>query len=412
MKLAYAKKVSEEIHEISIVGEIGEVVNGDYIAADIAFINRNKLASQINLRINTEGGNVISGFKIIGAVLNSSIPVHTYNDGIAYSMGFELWLSAKKENRHASFFASWMAHAARFIGEDDNIIEPENEDDTAFLNVINNSMSEFTSEASGKTKQDILKMFEKDTFFTPDEMVKNGFLNASNIIKYSSMPQFQSTMSIQEKIKTIAAFYTDKNNNTNKTNNTYNMDLKALATEMKLNPEASIDAIVANYKSVVSDKEKAVNEVKTLQDEQKTNLTAIKDLEKNNKDLEAKLKTHEEKEKELKKEAIKAKVDKAVEEGKFKEEDKDELTAMAVKNPEMFEKIVSMAQVQLNVKAPDITAHLKGDKFSEMAAKIGVDVKNMNFDYLWKNEPDKLEEIKAESPKLYEAMERMWIDNA
>ena len=73
-----------------------------------------------------------------------------------------------------------------------------------------------------------------------------------------------------------------------------------------------------------------------------------------------------------------------VKEGKFKEEDKEELTAMAIENPEMFEKFVAKAQVKLSVQAPDVTMHLQGDQLSEVAIKNGIKAENMNYDYLWK----------------------------
>jgi ATP-dependent protease ClpP protease subunit len=71
----------------------------------------------------------LEGFKIISAILNSEIPVHTYNDGFAMSMGFFIWISAKKENRHMSAFATNMIHAARFVDENGMMVEPENADE-------------------------------------------------------------------------------------------------------------------------------------------------------------------------------------------------------------------------------------------------------------------------------------------
>ena len=166
---------------------------------------------------------------------------------------------------------------------------------------------------------------------------------------------------------------------------------------------------MAKYKSVVAELNEAKKTITTLEGEKETNLSAIKDFEKNTKELEAKVKDFEEKEAELKAEAIKTKVEAAIKEGKFKEEDKEELTAMAIENPEMFEKFVAKAQVKLSVQAPDVTMHLQGDQLSEVAIKNGIKAENMNYDYLWKNEPDKLKAIKADYPKVYEAMEAIWI---
>jgi len=405
MELLYAKKTEERVFEIQLVGAIGEEVDGNYIAADIAFINKNKLADRINLRINSEGGNVVNGIKIIGSIMNSIIPVHTYNDGVSYSMGFAIWITAKLENRHASFFANWMAHAARFLNDEGQIVEPENEDDKSFLDVINNSLTELTLKNLNKSRTEVLKMLSKDTFFTAEQMVNLGFIKNENIIQYDSMPQFKANATIQDKIKTIAAFYSEQSNNLNNNKMT---DFKALTAKMQLNPDASAESHVAKYDNVVAEKKQALENIKTLEAKHAESLEVIKESKKEVDTLNAKVKEYEEKEAELRLEAVKAEVDNAIRDGKFKEEDRTEIEAIAIESPKAFKALVSKAQLSVTTQVPDISAQLQGDTLKDIAAKVGLEAKDMNYDNLWKNNPEKLDEIKAEFPKVFAAMESKW----
>jgi len=49
--------------------------------------------SRINVRINSPGGSVMHGDPIITALRNSKAEIHTYNDGMAASMAFDIWLA-------------------------------------------------------------------------------------------------------------------------------------------------------------------------------------------------------------------------------------------------------------------------------------------------------------------------------
>ena len=64
--------------------------------------------TRINVRINSPGGSMYHGNAIITAIQNSSAEVHTYNDGLAASMGADIWLSSK--NRHMADNSVLMIH--------------------------------------------------------------------------------------------------------------------------------------------------------------------------------------------------------------------------------------------------------------------------------------------------------------
>ena len=69
--------------------------------------------SRINVRINSPGGSVMHGDPIITALRNSTADIHTYNDGMAASMAFDIWLAGG--TRHISTHSKLMAHATASI---------------------------------------------------------------------------------------------------------------------------------------------------------------------------------------------------------------------------------------------------------------------------------------------------------
>lgn len=67
--------------------------------------------NRINIRINSPGGIVSEGLPMFNAIAQSKAEVHTYNDGIAYSMGAILLLAAPKGNVHAAKNSLVLLHA-------------------------------------------------------------------------------------------------------------------------------------------------------------------------------------------------------------------------------------------------------------------------------------------------------------
>jgi len=68
-----------------------------------------KSNSRINIRINSPGGSVMHGDPIITAIRNSKSEIHTYVDGMAASMAFDIWISGHK--RHVGINSKLMTHA-------------------------------------------------------------------------------------------------------------------------------------------------------------------------------------------------------------------------------------------------------------------------------------------------------------
>ena len=100
--------------ELFIYGNIG--TGGGEISANV-FNSQLKIAEQsfaeIDIRINSGGGNIFEGFAIFNAMRNSKAVINIFVDGIAASMGSVIALAGKKVlmSRNAMF----MTHRAKCV---------------------------------------------------------------------------------------------------------------------------------------------------------------------------------------------------------------------------------------------------------------------------------------------------------
>jgi ATP-dependent protease ClpP protease subunit len=106
---------SADIYLYGYIGQMGFDASEDI--TDIAVVKAIRelegYVKRINIRINSPGGSVLHGDPIVTAIKNSKAEIHTYVDGMAASMAFDIWVSSK--NRHASAHSKLMVHATSTI---------------------------------------------------------------------------------------------------------------------------------------------------------------------------------------------------------------------------------------------------------------------------------------------------------
>ena len=71
MNLVYAKINSERIATIRLSGLVKWETNAEAIASEINRISDTAAADRINVRINSQGGNVMAGIHIVAAIMSS-----------------------------------------------------------------------------------------------------------------------------------------------------------------------------------------------------------------------------------------------------------------------------------------------------------------------------------------------------
>jgi len=387
MKIAFAKISADKIANIYLTGEIGWEANANVIADEINYISNNKIANKIKLHINSEGGSVIDGIRIVSAVLNSQIPVETINEGYAMSMAAVIWLAAKRDNRFMSDFAVTMLHAPYFPGED---IEDFSEDLKDFLTKTYNQLSTILQMQTGKSKEDIDMIFSRDSFYDAQDCINAGFCSKENIISYGEKPLIDNSLPIDLKIKKIAAFY----------NNLKKIDMNVLDklnNMLGLRTEASETVTIEAINALKSDKTGLEKEIVSLKKDYQHSQTSLKDAENKVKELEAKLTEFETKEVEAKEAAAEKLVKDAIAAGKFNSEKEADLIALAKKDIDSFNLLCE----SVNVKAPNIAAELNNDTPEN---GYGVEEKDFDFETLEAKYPDVLAKIQVENPKMYNTL--------
>jgi ATP-dependent Clp endopeptidase proteolytic subunit ClpP len=158
-------KLDSNTAEILIYGEIGNwgdnCVNANGFVKELKALE--KSCSLINLRINSNGGNVYEGIAIFNAIKNSKTEIDAYVDGIAASMATLIAMACRKV--YMSKYARFMTHrpSGGAWGTAEELRAVATEIDA--LEVIGNKMYQ---EKTGLSETEVSAKFlnGKDNFFS------------------------------------------------------------------------------------------------------------------------------------------------------------------------------------------------------------------------------------------------------
>lgn len=265
--------------EIYLYGLIGqwEKVNASEFVAELKRLE--KEYSQIDIHINSDGGVITEGTAIYNAMKNSTATIHTYNDGIAASMGAILLLAGEKV--HMASNATLMLHkpSAGAMGEADDMRQTADLLDKMENNLVN-MISAKTGKESDWIKNNWVKARE-DKWFNADEAMQAGLIDAvtGSVAKDIPKPTNIKQMNTAE----VAQLYSQRlvaqlNKNTNQNS----MDVQSLLNALEIkNVEASNGTAAF---ATVTNKFNALNaKVNQLQNENETLRNAQKESEKSQK---------------------------------------------------------------------------------------------------------------------------------
>lgn len=131
----------------------------------------------INLYINSNGGDVKEGVGIYNQLKRHGAKVNGYVDGNAYSVAFLILMACDHKvmnlGTSALIHEMWMtvsgnAKALRSYADDlDKLMESNRQ---IFLEACNHKL----------TEEELIEMMEVETFLTPDECLKYGFIDEIN----------------------------------------------------------------------------------------------------------------------------------------------------------------------------------------------------------------------------------------
>ena len=188
----------------------------------------------INIRINSPGGSVWDGLAIANAIKASKKDVHTWNDGLAASMGAVILVSAKKGNRHAAKGSITMIHSASSYegGNAENMREAATALD-AYDEVLATFFADAIGEDVAKIKADYFD--GKDHYLTGQQAADLGFVTVEDY-QSEEMPANIMAMSFMQ----VAALYKPEAKAEDKPSSSF---MKIVIDEVKtfLNPKSNTE---------------------------------------------------------------------------------------------------------------------------------------------------------------------------
>lgn len=170
-----------------------------------AFNALEKSHERINIHINGPGGSVWEGLPIFNAIKSSKKEVHTYNDGIAFSMAAMILLAAKPGRVHAAKGSLMMIHNVSTWSYG-NARKLRKDADT--MDKYDDVLGGLIADRTGKTL-DVVQaeyMDYDDHYFTPDEAKAEGFIDVVEDYDAEDMPENVKEMSPEQ----VAAWYDER----------------------------------------------------------------------------------------------------------------------------------------------------------------------------------------------------------
>lgn len=194
---------NSNIGKLKIYGVIGDWWEGNTANSFTrAFQELEAKYDEIHIHINSPGGSVHEGLAIANAIKSSSKDVHTYVDGIAYSMAAIITLAAAKGNAHMAKGSLLMLHNASTFTFGNSADLREEAD---ILDKYDDTLVSFVTDRTGQSLADARKTYfnHKDNFFTSDEAKAEGLIDTIESYEAEGTPDNVRNMNIKE----VAAWY-------------------------------------------------------------------------------------------------------------------------------------------------------------------------------------------------------------
>lgn len=149
---------------------------------------------RINIRINSPGGSMYHGNAIVNAIVNSDKEIHTYNDGLAASMGFGIFMAAP--NRHWGRASTGMSHKPSTVtwgNADDHMGSID------MLEAFETTLTEVLSSNLGITETEVSATFMtgKDKWITRKEAKSLGLITIDD--KFDSKEETKDLSNLSHK---------------------------------------------------------------------------------------------------------------------------------------------------------------------------------------------------------------------
>lgn len=349
------ENVSAEILLYGSIGNTSKNSTNDFISQFKSLENHNK---QINVRINSTGGDVFDGITIYNTIKNSTAEVHVYVDGLAASMASVIALAGKKI--YISRYAQLMLHkvSGNVNGDSEKLRET-----ASLMEEVEQSISEIYASRTGLSVDEVNTKFlqrGKDTWLSAKQALQNNLVD-------EIFDGFVSKPTVSNDANQLWNFYDLQIQNNL---NSENMELKLSIINQLGLQESATETEIFNALEVQT---KVINDLKS---ENQTLATQLTDF-KNQLQLSIKAK-------------VKDLIDTAIQSKQITEEHRASFTALAEAN-------YDATKVAINAIKPyqSISNQLVTDE---------AETEYKTFSEYQKNAPELLAEMKVSNPAKFTAL--------
>ena len=212
----------------------------------------------VEILICSEGGVVMDGYKIIGAMEHTKCKVDTYCIGLAASIAAVIFQLGRYRimDRHGIL----MFHPP-FGGQDPQALEK-----------IRNSLISIVSERTGRTPEEVGRIMDANTWMDAEMALKMGFCDEIRDIAGLNKGRVSSSKDAKAIVKEFSLVLNkivdQKRQLPIEFKNKKNMS--KIANKLNLNPEASDDAINMEIDSIINKAKSAEEKAKGLEDKMKS----------------------------------------------------------------------------------------------------------------------------------------------
>jgi len=166
------------------------------------FKSLEKKYQRINVHINSPGGSVHDGLPMFNAIKASKADVHTYIDGIAYSMGAMIALAGKTV--HAPKGALMLIHNVSSIAMGNAMDMRQAADE---MDVYDDVLSQLIADKTGKPLADVKQnwMNYQDNLMSAQTAFDNKLVDVLEDYQTGEMPDNVAAMKLEDVIKFYSA---------------------------------------------------------------------------------------------------------------------------------------------------------------------------------------------------------------
>jgi ATP-dependent protease ClpP protease subunit len=364
----YINNVTPEEGTMLLYNQIGSFVdengnytygiNGEQFAYEMKYLESR--CKTINVRINSIGGSVMDGYSIVSSILNSSCTVNTYVDGLAASTAG--WIAVAGAKCYMMDYGTFMMHDPTSMGGDKK-----------YLDIVKDTIVTILSNRTQKTPEEIFSMMKKETWLTAKECKNEGICD--EIVSSGKKIKIKKTESLYN-IYSIYNQLIQPKKQMKQLNNLLNLGESAEEQEQIV--------AIESLKAEISDKQKEIETLKSKVDALENDKAETERLAKEKLVAEAT-----------------AMVEKAIQEGRLEESEKQETVLNASKDAASFKFVSNLLSKAGNTR----TSHKPFD-FANVKKKNGM--KEDRSEWSWsdwsKKDPEGLQKMQKEDSEAFMAL--------